>query len=71
VEENGMENTRVVLTGVTPGGEYKVAEDETSRRGAYKVDRGRTSPRGVKRPVGAPYNDGSQPDNGSLWPWNW
>jgi len=26
VEENGLENTQVVLTGVTPGGEYKVAK---------------------------------------------
>ena len=25
VQENGLENTQVVLTGVTPGGEYKVA----------------------------------------------
>ena len=25
VEKNGLENTQVVLTGVTPGGEYKVA----------------------------------------------
>jgi hypothetical protein len=25
VDENGLENTQVVLTGVTPGGEYKVA----------------------------------------------
>jgi hypothetical protein len=25
VEENGLENTKVVLTGVTPGGESKVA----------------------------------------------
>jgi len=71
VEENGLENTRVVLTGVTPGGEYKVAEHETSPRGAHKVDRGQTSPSGVKRPVGAPYYDGSQADYGSPWPWNW
>ena len=71
VEENGLENTRVVLTGVTPGGEYKVAEHETSPRGAHKVDRGQTSPRGVKRPLSAPYYDGSQADYGSPWPWNW
>ena len=25
VEENGLENTHVVLTGVTPGGEFKIA----------------------------------------------
>jgi hypothetical protein len=71
VEENGLENTRVVVTGVTPGGEYKVAEDETSPRGAYKVDRGQTSPRGVKRSVGVPSYDGYQVDDGSPWPWNW
>ena len=69
VEENGLENTRVVLTGVTPGGEYNVAEDETSPRGADKVARGQTSPRGVKRSVGVPYYDGSQVDYGSPWPW--
>lgn len=71
VEENGLENTRVVLTGVTPGGEYKVAEDEASLRGAYKVNRGQTSPRGVKPSVGVPHYDGSKVDNGSPWPWDW
>jgi lipoprotein-anchoring transpeptidase ErfK/SrfK len=35
VKENGLENTQVVLTGVTPGGEYKVASpaDLESRYG--------------------------------------
>lgn len=71
VEENGLENTRVVVTGVTPGGEYKVAEDETSPRGANKVERGQTSPRGVKRSLGVPNYDGAKVDDGSPWPWNW
>jgi hypothetical protein len=80
VEENGLENTRVVVTGVTPGGEYNVAEDETSRRGGYKVARGQTSPRGVRRAAGVPYHDGSQGSNGyngsqgaygSPWPWTY
>ena len=30
VQENGLENTQVVLTGVTPGGEYKVASSGKS-----------------------------------------
>ena len=58
VEENGLENTRVVVTGVTPGGEYKVA-------------RGQTSPRGVRRSVGVPYYNGSQGYYGSPWPWTY
>ncbi len=33
VKENGLENTQVVLTGVSPGGEYKVARGQTSPRG--------------------------------------
>jgi hypothetical protein len=71
VEENGLENTRVVVTGVTPGGEYKIAEEGTSSRGANKVDRRQTSPREVKRSVGVPSYDGSQADSGSPWPWSW
>jgi hypothetical protein len=49
VKENGLENTQVVLTGVSPGGEYK-------------VDRGQTSPRGgfFGRSFGVPYYNGSQ-----------
>ena len=59
VEENGLENTRVVVTGVTPGGEYN------------KVARGQTSPRGVRRSVGVPYYNGSQGYYGSPWPWTY
>jgi len=47
VQENGLENTRVVVIGDTPGGEYNVAEDETS-------------PRVVRRSSGGPYYNGSQ-----------
>jgi hypothetical protein len=72
VKQNGLENTRVEVTGVTPGGEYNVAEDETSPRGEYKVDRGQTSPRGVRRSSGVPYYNGTQGYYGSPWtysPW--
>ncbi|HXW73029.1 MAG TPA: L,D-transpeptidase [Methylocella sp.] len=47
VKENGLENTRVVVTGVSPDGEYNVAEDETS-------------PRRVRRSSGVSYYNGSQ-----------
>jgi len=62
VKENGLENTRVVVTGVTPGGEYNEAEDETSPRGEYRVVRGQISPRGVYvgRSSSVPYYNGSQ-----------
>ena len=33
VKENGLKNTEVVLTGVTPGGEYKVARQAEPRHG--------------------------------------
>ena len=33
VEKNGLKNTEVVLTGVTPGGEYKVARQAAPRHG--------------------------------------
>lgn len=56
VKENGLENTQVVVTGVSPGVEYKVA-------------RGQTSPRAVKRSSGVPYYNGSQGYYGSPWPW--
>jgi hypothetical protein len=70
VKENGLENTRVVVTGVTQGGEYNVAEDEEeSPRSEYKVARGQTSPRGAGRSSGVPYFNGSQGYYGSPWPW--
>jgi len=70
VKENGLENTQVVLTGVSPGGEYKVAKDQTSPRGGSSG-----------RSHGVPYSNGSQDYNGaqgyngsqgyfgSPWPW--
>jgi L,D-transpeptidase catalytic domain len=78
VGENGLGNTQVVVTGVTPGGEYNDAADEASPRGEYKVARGQTSPRWVRRSSGVPYYNGSQGYygyngsqgyNGSPWPW--
>ena len=69
VKENGLGNTRVVVTGVTPGGEYNVAEEETTPRAEYKVARGQTSPRWVRRSSGVPYFNGSQGYYGSPWPW--
>jgi L,D-transpeptidase catalytic domain len=83
VEENGLENTQVVVTGVSPGGEYNVAEDEPSPpeeyniedepspRREHKVARGQTSPRGVRRSSGVPYYNGSQGYSGSPWPWTY
>ncbi len=49
VKEYGLENTQVVVTGDTPGGEYNVARDETSPRAG-----------GAGRSSGAPYYNGSQ-----------
>jgi L,D-transpeptidase-like protein len=59
VKENGLENTQVVVTGVTPGGEYNVARSQTSpRRGVFG------------RPSGVPYYYGSQGYYGSPWPYS-
>jgi hypothetical protein len=61
VEENGLENTRVVLTGVSPGGKYKVARGQTSPRGGFSG-----------RSFRVPYYNGSQGYYGSPWtysPW--
>jgi hypothetical protein len=83
VAENGLQNTRVVLTGATPGGEYNDgeyydAEDEASPHSEYKAARGQTGPRYVGRSasvpnyVGSPgynrYYYGTQGTNGSPWP---
>ena len=38
VKENGLENTQVVLTGVTPGGEFKVARGQANPWGFYEPD---------------------------------
>ena len=61
VQENGLENTKVVLTGSSPDGEYNVA-------------RGRTSPRGDSSAPSpdALYHNRSQVHDRSPWsflPW--
>jgi lipoprotein-anchoring transpeptidase ErfK/SrfK len=59
VKENGLENTQVVVTGVSPGGEYNVARGQTSPR------------RGFSGHSFGDYN-GSQEYYGSPWtysPW--
>ena len=38
VKENGLENTQVVPTGVTPGGEFKVARGQANPWGFYEPD---------------------------------
>ena len=61
VKENGLENTQVVVSGDTPGGEYNVARDQTSPRGG-----------GSRRSYGVPHYNGSQGYYGSPWtfpPW--
>ncbi|MGH6867490.1 MAG: L,D-transpeptidase, partial [Methylocella sp.] len=61
VKENGLENTQVTVTGVSPGGEYSVARGRTSPRGAFSA-----------RSFGVPYYNGSQGYYGSPWtysPW--
>ena len=60
VKENGLENTQVVVNGVSPGGEYQVARGQTSPRGGFP---GRS---------GVPNYNGSQGNYGSPWtfpPW--
>lgn len=57
VKEYGLENTQVVVTGDTPGGEYNVARSQTSPRGGYS---------------GPYYYNGSRGYYGSPWtysPW--
>jgi lipoprotein-anchoring transpeptidase ErfK/SrfK len=44
VKENGLENTQVVLTGVTPGGEFKVARGQANPWGFYEPAFGAPSP---------------------------
>lgn len=61
VQENGLENTKVVLTGTSPDGEYNVARGRTSARG----DSSGPSP-------DAPYHNRSQVHDRSPWsflPW--
>jgi hypothetical protein len=61
VQEKGLEHTQVVVTGVSPGGEYDVAGSQTSPRGGF-----------FGGLFGGPYNNGSQGHYGSPWtysPW--
>ena len=58
VEEYGLGNTRVVVSGVTPGGEYNVARAQTSPRGRF-----------YGRSADVPYYYGSQGYYG--WPWTY
>jgi lipoprotein-anchoring transpeptidase ErfK/SrfK len=65
VEESGLENTQVVLTGVTPGGEFKFARGQTGLAtpgGGFKFALGQTGPGwGSFGPsFGAPYYSGPQ-----------
>jgi len=55
VKANGMENTQVVLTGVTPGGEFKYARNQTDPGWGY-----------YEPQFGAPYYNG--PRGYYRWP---
>ena len=69
VEKNGLKNTEVVLTGVTPGGEYKVARQAEPRhgqagRGWYESNNYYAQPQWgggfFGRSFSGPYYNGSQ-----------
>ena len=73
VEEQGLENTKVVLTGVTPGGEAKVASQARSKNRNRQAGTAGYDPRDYYYPprpqrrglfgrrwFGGPYNDGPQ-----------
>jgi len=55
VKANGLENTQVVLTGITPGGEFKYARNQTGPGWGYS-----------EPPFGAPYYNG--PRGYYRWP---
>jgi lipoprotein-anchoring transpeptidase ErfK/SrfK len=55
VKANGLENTQVVLSGVTPGGEFKYARNQTGSGWGY-----------FEPPFGAPYYNG--PRGSYRWP---
>ena len=50
VEEQGLENTKVVLTGVTPGGEAKVASQARSKNGNRQAGAAGYDPRDYSYP---------------------
>ena len=69
VEKVGLKNTEVVLTGVTPGGEYKIARPEEprygqARAGSYESDNYYVQPQWgggfFGRSPGGSYYNGSQ-----------
>jgi lipoprotein-anchoring transpeptidase ErfK/SrfK len=73
VEEQGLGNTKVVLTGVTPGGEAKVASQARSKNRNHQAGRAWYDPRDYyylprpqrrglfgRRWFGSPYYDGPQ-----------
>ena len=69
VEKVGLKNTEVVLTGVTPGGEYKIARPEEprygqARAGSYESDNYYVQPQWgggfFGRSSGGSYYNGSQ-----------
>ncbi len=59
VGENGLENTQVALTGVTPGGESKYARAQAASGWGY-----------FGRSFGARYYSGRQASFGSPWPYS-
>jgi lipoprotein-anchoring transpeptidase ErfK/SrfK len=61
VKENGLENTEVVLTGVTPGGEFKFARGQVAPGWTDQA-----GPGWGFSPFGAPYYGGPQGYN--RWP---
>jgi len=65
VKENGLENTEVVLTGVTPGGEYRVAGSRYGQeRPGWYADNYYAQPQWGRgffgRSVDGPYHNGSK-----------
>jgi lipoprotein-anchoring transpeptidase ErfK/SrfK len=66
VAENGLENTQVVLTGVSPGGEFKSARGQAELRRGRSGARAQAS-RGWARSFSAPHYNGSQAYSGPQW----
>jgi len=58
VKENGLDNTQVVLTGVTPGGEFRYAQ--VARAQADPGWAGQAGPGSGFSPFGSPFFPGSQ-----------
>jgi len=58
VKENGLDNTQVVLTGVTPGGEFRYAQVARAQEGSGWA--GQAGPGWGFSPFGSPFFPGSQ-----------